>query len=102
MLFRLPEGVRAIAENALERDLPLAELASAKEFVHLRLGDRHDLRPDETGRFRRFRRDMLIPALHPLVVAVALVLRRLEKRVNTQRLALAVDGCVELKSSREH
>ena len=46
--------------------------------------------------------DVLVAALHPLVVAVALVLGGLEERVDAEPLAGAVDRRVELQARREH
>ena len=63
---------------------------------------RHELRADEAGRLGGLRGRVLVAALHPLVVAVALVLRGLEERVDAQPLARPVHGCVELQAGRQH
>ena len=74
------------------------EFLGGQELLHLRRGNRHDLRPDVAGRLPGAAGDVAIAADHPLIGAVGGVFGRLEKRVGAQPLADAVEFVVELQA----
>ena len=102
MLFALPQRVRTVAQDAVQRNAPFFQFPRPHELIDLCLRDAHQLRAKEAGGLGGLGGDVLIAPLHPLVIAISLVLGGFEKRVRPQPFPRAVDGGVELHTRCEH
>ena len=87
--------VRFVAQHPLDQQAKFGQFLGRQKLFHHGRFDRHDLRPDETGRLRRLTGGVPITPQHPLILAVRGILGGLQKRIGPQPLASPIKIGVE-------
>ena len=99
VLFLLSERVRLVAKHPLEDQLIGSKRRRIEKRLHFRRGDGQDLRADEAGRLGRAAGDGHEAAMHPLVLAFADVLGRLQEGIVTQALRRPIEIEIKLQAA---
>ena len=100
VLFLLAQRVRLVAEHPLEEEFIRGQRRRVEKRLHLRRGDGQDLRADEAGRLGRAAGDGHEAAVHPLVLALAHVLGRLQEGIVAQAFRGPIEIEIELQARR--